>query len=182
MGAPMVFHTAPPQPLSNARMICSPQFVGGPEASQKGLGLRMPAKLVVRSGMLDAQRLFTTEAQRHRGKPKKIGRRGLRSGAFTRRVARGGGRGDREHGDIVEVVFGPSLFVPRLKKDGVTTEATFACPSLGFPLCLCASVVKTLALVFGLSLCAALEEFVLGGRTRGSPRHRGTEENEGTQT
>src|SRR5450432_3627623 len=52
MGSPMVFHTAPPQPASKARMICSPQLVGGPEASQKGLGQRMPAKLVVRSAML----------------------------------------------------------------------------------------------------------------------------------
>src|ERR1700757_3214026 len=41
----MVFHTAPPQPASKARMICSPQFVGGAEASQKGLGESMrPAK------------------------------------------------------------------------------------------------------------------------------------------
>src|SRR5580765_6126419 len=52
MGSPMVFHTAPPQPASKARMTCSPQLVGGPEASQKGLGQRMPAKLVVRSAMV----------------------------------------------------------------------------------------------------------------------------------
>src|ERR1051325_7394196 len=45
----MVFHTAPPHPASKARMTCSPQLVGGPEASQKGLGQRMPAKLVVRA-------------------------------------------------------------------------------------------------------------------------------------
>src|ERR1017187_9790394 len=45
MGSPMVFHTAPPQPASKARMTCSPVLVGGPEASQKGLGQRMPAKL-----------------------------------------------------------------------------------------------------------------------------------------
>src|SRR5487761_2101100 len=38
----MVFHTAPPQPASKARMICSPQLVGGAEASQKGLGELMP--------------------------------------------------------------------------------------------------------------------------------------------
>src|SRR5580692_2877693 len=70
MGSPMVFQTAPPQPWSKARMICSPQLVGGPEANQNGLGLRMPAKLVVRSAMLVAQeRLFTTEAQRHGEKP-----------------------------------------------------------------------------------------------------------------
>src|SRR5206468_552413 len=53
MGSPMVFHTAPPQPASKARMICSPQLVGGAEASQKGLGQRMPAKLVVRSANRD---------------------------------------------------------------------------------------------------------------------------------
>src|SRR5438128_2928803 len=51
MGSPMVFQTAPPQPPSKARMICSPQLVGGPEASQKGFGQRMPAKFVVRSDM-----------------------------------------------------------------------------------------------------------------------------------
>src|ERR1017187_1350375 len=49
MGSPMVFHTAPPHPASKARMICSPELVGGPEASQKGLGQRMPAKLLARS-------------------------------------------------------------------------------------------------------------------------------------
>src|SRR5579862_6615904 len=50
MGSPMVFQTAPPQPASKARMICSPQFVGGPEASQNGLGLLMPpANLTLRS-------------------------------------------------------------------------------------------------------------------------------------
>src|ERR1035437_841097 len=52
MGSPMVFQTAPPQPASKARMICSPELVGGPEASQKGLGQRMPAKLVARSAMV----------------------------------------------------------------------------------------------------------------------------------
>src|SRR3954451_17567012 len=41
----MVFHTAPPQPASNARIICSPPLVGGAEASQNGLGASMdPAK------------------------------------------------------------------------------------------------------------------------------------------
>src|ERR1035441_8900214 len=52
MGSPMVFHTAPPHPASKARMICSPELVGGPEASQKGLGQRMPAKLLARSAMV----------------------------------------------------------------------------------------------------------------------------------
>src|ERR1700729_2241213 len=51
MGSPMVFQTAPPHPASKARMICSPQLVGGPEASQNGFGEWMPAKFVVRSGM-----------------------------------------------------------------------------------------------------------------------------------
>src|SRR5271170_2027651 len=52
MGSPMVFHTAPPQPASNARMTCSPQLVGGAEASQNGFGQRMPpAKVVERSGV-----------------------------------------------------------------------------------------------------------------------------------
>src|SRR5712671_2579848 len=57
MGSPKVFQTAPPQPASKARMICSPQLVGGPEASQKGLGQRMPAKFVVRSAMILIQGL-----------------------------------------------------------------------------------------------------------------------------
>src|SRR5215831_13721015 len=48
----MVFHTAPPQPASKARITWSPQLVGGPDASQKGLGHRMPAKLVVRSAIV----------------------------------------------------------------------------------------------------------------------------------
>src|SRR5579859_4097210 len=55
MGSPIVFHTAPPHPASNARITCSPQFVGGPDASQNGFGLRMPAKFVVRSAMLRTQ-------------------------------------------------------------------------------------------------------------------------------
>src|SRR5215469_2802880 len=50
MGSPMVFHTAPPQPASKARMTCSPQLVGGPDASQNGFGHRMrPANRVERS-------------------------------------------------------------------------------------------------------------------------------------
>src|SRR5208283_2505685 len=47
----MVFHTAPPHPASNARMICSPELVGGAEASQKGFGELMPMKTVLRSAM-----------------------------------------------------------------------------------------------------------------------------------
>src|SRR5260370_5087234 len=53
MGSPSVFQTAPPQPASNARSTCSPQFAGGPDASQNGFGQRMPpAKTVVRSAMV----------------------------------------------------------------------------------------------------------------------------------
>src|SRR5262245_6162801 len=51
IGSPSVFHTAPPQPASNARMICSPVFVGGALASQNGLGLEMPANEMLRSAM-----------------------------------------------------------------------------------------------------------------------------------
>src|ERR1700692_98512 len=53
----MVFQTAPPQPASKARMICSPQLVGGADASQNGLGHGMPQKVVasVGLGMLDLQ-------------------------------------------------------------------------------------------------------------------------------
>ena len=49
MGSPMVFQTAPPQPASKARMICSPQLVGGAEASQKGLRHFIPAKVVAQA-------------------------------------------------------------------------------------------------------------------------------------
>src|SRR5690242_11544318 len=51
IGSPMVFHTAPPHPASRARITWSPQFAGGPDASQNGFGQRIPAKLVVRSAM-----------------------------------------------------------------------------------------------------------------------------------
>src|SRR5277367_3510478 len=51
MGSPMVFQTAPPQPASNARMTCSPQFVGGADASQKGLRHGMPQKVVFNVGL-----------------------------------------------------------------------------------------------------------------------------------
>src|SRR5215471_10612553 len=51
IGSPSVFHTAPPQPMSNARMIWSPVFVGGALASQNGLGLLMPANEMDRSAM-----------------------------------------------------------------------------------------------------------------------------------
>ncbi len=51
IGLPSVFHTAPPQPASKARITCSPEFVGGALASQNGLGLLIPARFVERSGM-----------------------------------------------------------------------------------------------------------------------------------
>src|SRR5271167_4199688 len=51
MGSPIVFQTAPPQPASKARMICSPQLVGGADASQKGLRQGMPQKVVARVGL-----------------------------------------------------------------------------------------------------------------------------------
>src|SRR5262245_52993517 len=49
IGSPSVFHTAPPQPRSNARITWSPVLVGGALASQNGLGLLMPAKSMDRS-------------------------------------------------------------------------------------------------------------------------------------
>src|ERR1700689_4933858 len=51
MGSPMVFHTAPPQPASKARIICSPQLVGGAEASQNGLRHGIPQKVVASVGL-----------------------------------------------------------------------------------------------------------------------------------
>src|SRR5688500_6994658 len=51
MGSPSVFQTAPPQPASNARSIIDPIFVGGADASQKGLGDFIPAKLLVKSAI-----------------------------------------------------------------------------------------------------------------------------------
>src|SRR3984885_6525283 len=51
MGSPIVFHTAPPHPASKARMICSPQLVGGADASQKGLRQGMPQIVVARVGL-----------------------------------------------------------------------------------------------------------------------------------
>src|SRR5277367_2832544 len=50
----MVFHTAPPQPASKARMICSPQLVGGAEASQNGFGDWMPAVFAARLGRVSS--------------------------------------------------------------------------------------------------------------------------------
>src|ERR1700743_2067822 len=53
--SPIVFHTAPPQPASNARMICSPQLVGGADASQNGFIQRMPANVVSSVGIFTLQ-------------------------------------------------------------------------------------------------------------------------------
>src|SRR5258708_25088982 len=58
MGSPSVFHTAPPHPASNARITWSPQFAGGPDASQKGFGQRMPpAKFVVKSAIYASRKV-----------------------------------------------------------------------------------------------------------------------------
>src|SRR5215471_7864668 len=55
MGSPIVFQTTPPQPASKARITCSPQLVGGADASQKGFTHRMPAKVVSSVGILSLQ-------------------------------------------------------------------------------------------------------------------------------
>src|SRR5271170_4121798 len=52
IGSPIVFQTAPPQPASNARIICSPQFVGGADASQKGFIQGIPQNVVSRVGLM----------------------------------------------------------------------------------------------------------------------------------
>src|SRR5580704_12194 len=52
MGSPIVFHTAPPQPASNARITCAPVFDGGPDASQKGFGDSSPQSFTRKSDML----------------------------------------------------------------------------------------------------------------------------------
>ena len=46
-----VFHTAPPQPASNARRTWAPELVGGALANQKGLGEWMPQVSVARLGL-----------------------------------------------------------------------------------------------------------------------------------
>src|SRR6185503_21093589 len=51
IGSPIVFQTAPPQPSSKAFATWTYVFVGGPEASQNGLGLLIPAKLTLRSAI-----------------------------------------------------------------------------------------------------------------------------------
>src|SRR5262249_685144 len=47
----MVFQTAPPQPASKARRTWYSELVGGPEASQNGLGAWTPQKVMLRSGI-----------------------------------------------------------------------------------------------------------------------------------
>src|SRR5690349_17768872 len=45
----MVFQTAPPHPASKARWTWAPELLGGADASQYGLGERMPANSMLRS-------------------------------------------------------------------------------------------------------------------------------------
>src|ERR1700756_3080774 len=72
-GAPIVFQTAPPQPASNARCTCMPEFEGGADASQNGLGERIPAKFILRSAIphqpfVDCpRRQFSILNRHHRG-------------------------------------------------------------------------------------------------------------------
>src|ERR1700722_18381782 len=47
----MVFQTAPPHPHSKARWTCAPEFAGGAEANQNGLGDLIPANSILRSAM-----------------------------------------------------------------------------------------------------------------------------------
>src|SRR5579862_2670803 len=54
----MVFHTAPPQPASNARWTWAPELAGGAEASQKGFGERIPAKVMLRSATLYSRQVI----------------------------------------------------------------------------------------------------------------------------
>jgi hypothetical protein len=51
-GTPNVFQTAPPHPWSKAFITWYPEFAGGADANQKGLGDLIPAKFDDRSGML----------------------------------------------------------------------------------------------------------------------------------
>src|SRR5262245_33850295 len=59
--SPSVFHTAPPQPASNARLTLYALSVGGAEASQNGLGDSMPRNLVLRSATCLPPRLRAQE-------------------------------------------------------------------------------------------------------------------------
>src|SRR3989442_13833536 len=50
IGSPIVFHTAPPQPASNARITCPAVFAGGPLATPNGGGLKSPNPLWLARG------------------------------------------------------------------------------------------------------------------------------------
>src|SRR5438067_863981 len=52
MGSPIVFQTTPPQPASKARWAWYPVLAGGPEATQKGFGLFIPARLIDKSAII----------------------------------------------------------------------------------------------------------------------------------
>src|SRR5258708_6847195 len=82
----MVFHTAPPQPASKARMICSPLFVGGAEASQKGFNDAIPAKLTARFGVLSGMCSLQSIRDRYRS-PLALGHRIHYLAAAVRAVA-----------------------------------------------------------------------------------------------
>src|SRR4051794_20505618 len=58
---PSVFHTAPPQPASNARRTWYSEFAGGALASQNGFGAFTPQKSMLRSGMVFILQRGTTE-------------------------------------------------------------------------------------------------------------------------
>src|ERR1700693_5143627 len=53
----MVFRTAPPHRESNARITWPAVLVGGPEASQKGLGDSMPQNFTRKSAILHLTRI-----------------------------------------------------------------------------------------------------------------------------
>ena len=69
IGSPTVFQTTPPQPASKARATISPVFVMGQEASQKGLGPRMPAMSVNRSTPGTVESAGRTEVMRGPPRP-----------------------------------------------------------------------------------------------------------------
>ena len=52
MGAPMVFHTTPPQPASKARWHWYAVLEGGADATQNGFGDLMPARLMDKSAII----------------------------------------------------------------------------------------------------------------------------------
>src|SRR2546425_6289800 len=60
IGSPIVFHTAPPQPASNARITCPAVFAGGPLASQNGLSDSRPQNFTRRSAIAHLIKPFAT--------------------------------------------------------------------------------------------------------------------------